>query len=55
MMAMELPIVAFDIGAPAERLRTYPMGRLCPDANGAAALDHLVALHRETSQRKASA
>ena len=55
MMAMELPIVAFDIGAPAERLRTYPLARLCPDANGSAALDHLIALHREISRQKASA
>jgi glycosyltransferase involved in cell wall biosynthesis len=55
MMAMELPIVAFDIGAPAERLRSYPLARLCPDANGAAALDHLIALHREISHQKASA
>ncbi len=55
MMAMELPIVAFDIGAPAERLRSYSLGRLCAEANGAAALDQLIALHRELSQQKASA
>src|SRR5258706_320014 len=55
MMAMELPIVAFDIGAPAERLRSYSLGRLCAEANGAAALDQVIALHRELSQQKASA
>jgi len=55
MMALGLPIVAFDIGAPAERLRSYPLARLCPEANGAAALDHLMGLHRELSQKKASA
>jgi glycosyltransferase involved in cell wall biosynthesis len=55
MMALGLPIVAFDMGAPAERLRSYPLARLCADANGAAALDHLAALHNELSQQKASA
>ena len=55
MMALGLPIVAFDIGAPAERLRSYPLARLCPEANGAAVLDHLMGLHRELSQKKASA
>jgi len=25
---MELPIIAFDIGAPAERLRSYKKGKL---------------------------
>lgn len=55
MMALGLPIVAFDLGAPAERLRSYPLGRLCADVNGAAALDQLIALHEELAQRKASA
>ena len=55
MMALGLPIVAFDIGAPAERLRSYPLARLCPEANGAAVLDPLMGLHRELSQKKASA
>ncbi len=55
MMALGLPIVAFDIGAPAERLRSYPLARLCPEANGAVVLDHLMGLHRELSQKKASA
>jgi glycosyltransferase involved in cell wall biosynthesis len=55
MMALGLPIVAFDMGAPAERLRSYPLARLSPSANGAAALDHLIALHDDLSQQKASA
>ncbi len=55
IMAMGLPVVAFDIGAPAERLRTYPLARLATDVNGAAALDRLMALHYDLSQRKASA
>ena len=55
MMALGLPIVAFDMGAPAERLRTYPLARLVADTHGAAALDELIALHHEARQRKASA
>jgi glycosyltransferase involved in cell wall biosynthesis len=55
MMALGLPIVAFDMGAPAERLRAYPLARLVADTNGAAALDEIIALHHEAAQQKASA
>ena len=55
MMALGLPIVAFDLGAPAERLAGYPLARLCAEHTGSAALDQLIALHREISQQKASA
>ncbi|WP_321341974.1 glycosyltransferase [Breoghania sp.] len=30
LMALDMPIVAFDVGAPAERLRTYPRALLLP-------------------------
>ena len=55
MMALGLPIVAFDMGAPAERLRSYPLARLVAETHGAAALDQLIALHHEAAQQKASA
>jgi glycosyltransferase involved in cell wall biosynthesis len=55
MMTLAMPIVAFDLGAPAERLAGYPLARLCAERNGAAALDRLMAFHREISQQKASA
>ena len=55
MMALGLPIVAFDMGAPAERLRSYPLARLVAETHGAAALDQLIALHGEAAQQKASA
>jgi glycosyltransferase involved in cell wall biosynthesis len=55
MMALGLPIVAFDLGAPGERLRDYPHARLCARTDGSAALDALIALHREYSHLKASA
>ena len=54
-MALGLPIVAFDIGAPAERLRDYPLARLCGAASGSAALDEILALHRDLARRKATA
>jgi glycosyltransferase involved in cell wall biosynthesis len=39
MMAMRLPIVAFDLGAPAERLRGYPLARLVAKVDADAVLD----------------
>lgn len=47
MMALGMPIVAFDLGAPAERLAGYPLGRICAEPRGEAALDCLVGFHRE--------
>ena len=44
---LEAPIVAFDLGAPAERLRSYRLGRLCREVGARAALDTLLAFHRE--------
>ena len=46
LMAMRVPIVAFDLGAPAERLREYANARLVPEVSAAAALDAVAALHR---------
>jgi len=47
MMALGLPVVAFDLGAPAERLRGYPKARMCAEATGPAALNEILAFHRE--------
>jgi glycosyltransferase involved in cell wall biosynthesis len=44
---LEAPIVAFDLGAPAERLRSYPLARLCREVSAASALDTLTAFHRD--------
>ena len=45
MIRLELPIVAFDLGAPGERLRSYRNGRLAPDVSAASALaNHTSAL-----------
>lgn len=48
-----LPIVAFDLGAPAERLRGDARARLCAEISADAALDAIVAFHRELAQRTA--
>jgi glycosyltransferase involved in cell wall biosynthesis len=45
MIALDVPIVAFDLGAPGERLRQYANGRIVADVSGAAALDACVAFH----------
>ena len=47
LMILQLPIVAFDLGAPAERLRTYPHARLVPVVDAAAALTTLVEFHQQ--------
>ena len=52
---MAVPIVAFDLGAPAERLRTYAHARLVAEVSAEAALDTAIAFHRERSERRASA
>lgn len=49
MMALGVPIVAFDLGAPAERLRGYPMARLCPTVSAEAALEAALRFHHELS------
>lgn len=55
MIQLGLPIVAFDLGAPAERLRGYARGRLCGEVSATAALDTLIAFHRELALEEASA
>ena len=55
MMALGLPIVAFDVGAPAERLRGYADARLCREMTAPAALETLTVFHRQLALREASA
>jgi glycosyltransferase involved in cell wall biosynthesis len=47
MMALELPVVAFDLGAPAERLRSYRRARLCGEVGVESALETMLAFHRD--------
>ncbi len=52
MMLLRMPIVAFDLGAPGERLRSYELGRLCPSVDAAAALAAMVDFHDELATRE---
>jgi glycosyltransferase involved in cell wall biosynthesis len=52
MMLLRLPIVAFDLGAPAERLRDYDLGRLCATVDGAAVLEAMIAFHDDLAARE---
>lgn len=49
-----LPVVAFDLGAPGERLRSYEQGRLCAETNAQTALDTLLDFHRQLAARDAA-
>jgi len=55
MTALGLPIVAFDLGAPAERLRSNPRARLVERVDADAALDALLELHRSLARNAAEA
>ncbi|MEP7068632.1 MAG: glycosyltransferase [Usitatibacter sp.] len=55
LIALDVPVVAFDLGAPGERLRAYPRARMCGEASAAAALATLVAFHRELSSQRVRA
>jgi glycosyltransferase involved in cell wall biosynthesis len=47
MILLGLPIVAFDLGAPGERLRSYRKSRLCAEVNADSALAALIAFHEQ--------
>lgn len=51
MILLGLPIVAFDLGAPGNRLRDYELGRLCPETSAQGALDTLLGFHRQLAAR----
>ena len=55
LVLLGVPVVAFDLGAPAERLRGYANGRLCKEITAASALETLVGFHRELAGEEASA
>jgi glycosyltransferase involved in cell wall biosynthesis len=55
MMLLAVPIVAFDLGAPGERLRDYPNAVLCQEVSASAALDAIVELHARLALQLAPA
>ncbi len=54
MILLDLPVVAFDLGAPGERLRGYGNARLCREVSAASALATLVDFHRQLAAKEAS-
>lgn len=54
MIRLELPVVAFDLGAPGERLKSYPKGRLCAAVSAESALSTLLAFHEELAGKEVS-
>jgi len=54
MIRLELPIVAFDLGAPGERLRAYSKGRLCAEVSAESALSTLLAFHEALQANEVS-
>jgi glycosyltransferase involved in cell wall biosynthesis len=47
LMSLNLPIVSFDFGAPAERLVNYRLGRVVPWVTSAKLLDALIQFHSD--------
>lgn len=47
LMGMEVPVASFNIGAPAERLATYPKGLVLDSMDPVAVLDDLISFHRK--------
>ena len=47
MILLGLPVVAFDLGAPGERLKSYGKSRLCSEVSARSALAALVDFHEQ--------
>jgi glycosyltransferase involved in cell wall biosynthesis len=54
MIRLALPIVAFDLGAPGDRLRSYPNARLADDVSARSALETLLDFHAALAAREVS-
>jgi hypothetical protein len=50
-----LPVVAFDLGAPGERLRGYGKSRLCGEVSAASALATLIEFHGQLAAKETAA
>jgi glycosyltransferase involved in cell wall biosynthesis len=53
VMSLGLPIICFDLGAPAERVRAYPLGRVVPFSDGATLIEAAVAFRNELIEKTA--
>ena len=52
MMLLRMPIAAFDLGAPGERLQSYELGRLCASVDAAAMLATMLDFHHDLATRE---
>ena len=52
LMAYGMPLAVFDLGAPAERVRTYPLGGIIPAVDARVALDTLLKLRTDLLARE---
>lgn len=52
LMEMQLPIASFDFGGPAERVATYPLGKLLRLCSATEMMRQLVEFHEELKLRK---
>lgn len=46
LVELDLPVVCFDVGAPAERLRGYSKGMILKETAASATLDELISFHQ---------
>lgn len=51
LMAMSVPVVCFDLGAPAERVSAYDLGLVLPLTSATQLLDNLIKFHFELLQK----
>jgi len=51
LMALEVPLACFDLGAPAERVRDYAQGLVVSRIEAAAALEEIVAFHERLREQ----
>ena len=54
MIRLAVPIVAFDLGAPGDRLRSYGNARLCDDVSARVGAGDALAFHAELAARDVS-
>jgi len=48
LVDMKLPVACFNLGAPAERLATYPKGLILSSSEPSVILDELITFHKKT-------
>jgi glycosyltransferase involved in cell wall biosynthesis len=49
LIALDVPVICFDFGAPAERISKYHLGQVIPFSNPSILLDELLSFHARLS------